>query len=146
MTAVILLQTLTQRGFDLRPEGDGIRIIPASALTNEFRNAIREHKAELIELLSVTRASEALEIVEAAHHRHTWQAGENEPRFDLWESTDGGTLSGAFGEPAGRQLMAAAIADGCCPECRGPLGLLDRERNAWRCAGCEVTFYAGAVQ
>jgi hypothetical protein len=52
MTAQVLLQDLLQQGFSLEPQGDGIKVRPASALTAELREAIRASKAELLNLLT----------------------------------------------------------------------------------------------
>ncbi|HWQ35420.1 MAG TPA: hypothetical protein VNQ79_21415 [Blastocatellia bacterium] len=52
MSATTLIDDLRQRGFALTPEGNGIRITPASALTDADRAAIRAHKAALLELLT----------------------------------------------------------------------------------------------
>lgn len=52
MTALALLDTLTRRGVRLLPDGDGLVIRPASRLTDADRAAIREHKTELLRLLS----------------------------------------------------------------------------------------------
>lgn len=54
MTLSDLLAELKRRGIILRPEGtDAIRYrAPAGAMTEELRSLIREHKAELLGLLS----------------------------------------------------------------------------------------------
>jgi hypothetical protein len=51
VTATDLLDDLARQGFCLTPEGDGIRVRPASRLTGELRQVIRAHKAALLALL-----------------------------------------------------------------------------------------------
>jgi hypothetical protein len=51
MTAVEFLEELACQGLTLAAEGDGIRVRPASRLTEVLREGIREHKAELLPLL-----------------------------------------------------------------------------------------------
>jgi hypothetical protein len=51
MTAKMLLDEMQSRGFDLSPTGEGIRVIPFSLLTDTDREAIRNHKNELLDLL-----------------------------------------------------------------------------------------------
>ncbi|HKI36280.1 MAG TPA: hypothetical protein VKA46_30765 [Gemmataceae bacterium] len=51
MTTTELLAELACQGFSLTPDGDGIRVTPASRLTAELREAIKTHKAELLALL-----------------------------------------------------------------------------------------------
>lgn len=52
MTAQTLLDTLTQRGVRLIPDGTAIVVNPASRLTDADRQAIRAHKAELLRVLT----------------------------------------------------------------------------------------------
>jgi hypothetical protein len=52
VTATGLLADLARQGFNLTPDGGGIRVTPASRLTGELRQAIRAHKAALLDLLS----------------------------------------------------------------------------------------------
>ena len=55
MGAPDLLQLLRGAGFTVSPaNGGGIRIAPASALTDAHRQAIRDHRAELLVLLAGT--------------------------------------------------------------------------------------------
>jgi hypothetical protein len=51
MTASTLIQSLSSRGFSVLADGDAIKVSPASALTDDERQAIRERKAELLTLL-----------------------------------------------------------------------------------------------
>lgn len=51
MGAPDLLARLSALGVRLSREGDGIRVAPRSALTDEARTLIREHKAELLTIL-----------------------------------------------------------------------------------------------
>jgi hypothetical protein len=52
VTAAELFADLARQGFTLAGEGDGIRVTPASRLTEELRQAIRVHKAALLTLLA----------------------------------------------------------------------------------------------
>jgi|SRR5262245_60752430 len=51
MTATILLSDLQSRGFVLSSVEDGVLVKPSKHLTDEDRQAIRDHKAELLALL-----------------------------------------------------------------------------------------------
>jgi hypothetical protein len=51
MHAQELIATLSARGVQLMPDGDGLVVKPASKLTDAEREAIRTHKPELIRLL-----------------------------------------------------------------------------------------------
>jgi hypothetical protein len=46
-----LVADLARRGFALARAGDGIRVCPASALTDDLRQVIRDNKAALLALL-----------------------------------------------------------------------------------------------
>jgi hypothetical protein len=52
VSASDLLADLARQGFSLVPEGGGIRVTPASRLTEELRHAIRSHKFALLTLLA----------------------------------------------------------------------------------------------
>jgi hypothetical protein len=49
--AAQLFTNLARQGFTLAAEGNGIRISPASRLTDAIRRDIREHRAELLAIL-----------------------------------------------------------------------------------------------
>jgi hypothetical protein len=55
MSAVALLQELSALGFSLTDESGGIAVSPASQLSPDQRQAIRDHKAELLQLLTANR-------------------------------------------------------------------------------------------
>lgn len=52
MTAAELLADLAHQGFTLALERNGIRVMPASRLTEELRQALRKHKPALFALLA----------------------------------------------------------------------------------------------
>jgi len=52
MRADTLLESLSGRGFKVLVDGGTIRVSPSSALTDADRQAIRDHKAELLDLLT----------------------------------------------------------------------------------------------
>jgi hypothetical protein len=52
MTASAVLSALRDRGFELTVIDDGVRVTPASRLTDADRAALRAHKAALVALLS----------------------------------------------------------------------------------------------
>src|SRR5262245_57728163 len=54
MTAALLVETLRSRGIQLRVVGDRLRYRPASALTTDDLEALRQHKAEVLVLLSAS--------------------------------------------------------------------------------------------
>jgi ribosomal protein L37AE/L43A len=55
MDASSLLSNLRARGFNLSVEAEMVAIVPFSRLTEFDKEAIREHKAEVLELLASTR-------------------------------------------------------------------------------------------
>jgi hypothetical protein len=55
VTPAELLADLDRQGFTLAPEGDGIRVTPASRLTGELRHAIRAHRPALLGLLATAQ-------------------------------------------------------------------------------------------
>jgi hypothetical protein len=76
-TSSTLLSDLTRRGFTVRAAGESIAVAPASELTPDDRQSIREHRAELLALLSLAEPwnadtairlmSEADALVERLH-------------------------------------------------------------------------------
>jgi hypothetical protein len=52
VTAALLVEALRARGIQLRVVGDRLRYRPAAALTTDDLEALRQHKAEVLELLS----------------------------------------------------------------------------------------------
>lgn len=60
MRAPDLLARLSALGVRLSREGDGIRVAPRSALTDEARTLIREHKAELLAALPADAGDDPL--------------------------------------------------------------------------------------
>jgi hypothetical protein len=55
VSAAELLASLTREGLTLDPEGEGIRVTPASRLTPAARQAIAAHKPALLDLLAALR-------------------------------------------------------------------------------------------
>ena len=51
MSAAILVGELAARGIRLSVNGEAVRVEPASALTDEDRQAIRDHKPEILLIL-----------------------------------------------------------------------------------------------
>jgi hypothetical protein len=64
MLAIDAVNRFAARGLSLFLSGDGIAVTPASALTDEDRQAIRAHKAELLALLGY--ADENIEMHDSA--------------------------------------------------------------------------------
>ena len=54
MTTPQLWAVLTRRGLSLAAEGEGVRVTPASKLTQEDREAIQNQKPEVVALLAGT--------------------------------------------------------------------------------------------
>lgn len=52
MRANTLIESLSTRGFTVLADGNAIKVSPSSALTDEDRQTIRAHKAELLKLLT----------------------------------------------------------------------------------------------
>jgi site-specific DNA-methyltransferase (adenine-specific) len=162
MTAPELLADLARQGFTLTPEGDGIRVRPASRLPEELRQAVRLHKAELLALLAAgrpwdqTAANALVDLIQAARRERfgpsEWPADRGACRelrqhFDrmgsAWDCRDEAAL-----ESAVRDTLALigrlpppgpppSPPPGCCPSCCGPLDDKDR---CWRCAPRTTTW------
>jgi TubC N-terminal docking domain len=54
--AAALVANLRSRGVTLEPRGDKLRVVPASAVTPEEVDALRQHKAEVLALLAPARS------------------------------------------------------------------------------------------
>lgn len=52
MIAETLIIELQARGFTIHSKGEGLSVAPSSQLTDADRQTIRDHKAELLALLS----------------------------------------------------------------------------------------------
>jgi hypothetical protein len=156
MTAPELLADLARQGFTLTREGDGIRVLPASRLTEADRRAIREHKPELLALLAAgrpwgqTAANALVDLIQAARRERfgpsEWPADRGACRelrqhFDrmasAWVCRDRAALDSAVRDTLaliGRPPPPGpppSPPPGCCPSCRGPL---DDKGCCWRCA------------
>lgn len=72
MTAENIIADLQARGFTLQPNGERLTVAPSSRLTDADRLTIREHKAELLALLSEAERprKSAREIVAELLARH----------------------------------------------------------------------------
>ena len=51
MNATSLIESLAARGISLSPNGESVRVMPASALSPDDRQAIRDHKEEILLIL-----------------------------------------------------------------------------------------------
>lgn len=69
MGAPDLIARLSALGLRLAREGDGIRVAPRAALTDEARTLIREHKAELLAALPADAGNDPLPDAEAEARR-----------------------------------------------------------------------------
>ena len=58
MSVQSLIVTLSRKGVRLIPDGDGLVVEPASRLTDAEREAIRTHKAELLQQLAADQPCE----------------------------------------------------------------------------------------
>ena len=58
MTASALLTLCASRGLRLAPAGDGVRVVGPKDTRTDLREAIREHKTELVSLLRAQRQGE----------------------------------------------------------------------------------------
>src|SRR5262245_35831488 len=96
MNPTILVGELAARGIRLSVNGEAIRVEPASALTDEARQAIRDHKADLLVLLSQPpAATDRPRIGTAARPmvvRGDW-IGEC-----LWDNCDGALIARRWGK------------------------------------------------
>ena len=64
MTALQLFHEAARRGLTLKPAGSGrLAVIPARLCPPEFADILREHKPELLSLLSVGNPNKTSEVV-----------------------------------------------------------------------------------
>jgi TubC N-terminal docking domain len=89
MTTSTLIESLSSRGFMVLADGDAIKVSPASALADDERQAIRDHKAELLAFLSRQPGAECcpvcgatVEEVRASYYKHVWCPTQG--HFDSW--------------------------------------------------------------
>lgn len=88
MGAPELLQHLRAAGFALAPaEGGGIRVAPAGTLSDADRQAIRDHRAELLALLDGDAGSRHLKPAAAREPvtRESWTEAEISVFIDRYE-------------------------------------------------------------
>ncbi len=57
MNAFALISDLRERGATLRADGDALRVLPSTVLTDNDRAAIRAHKAEILRALETYQAA-----------------------------------------------------------------------------------------
>src|SRR5712691_4588064 len=82
---VELLHELRDRGFQLIPLGEKLRVIPADELTPALRDAIRANKWELLELL-------ATDDNPAVQRAHATLAATRQPAQELWDEAEANRL------------------------------------------------------
>ena len=109
MTPRELLDSLTTRGIALRLDGVTLMAKPMAALTPGDRDAIRQHKAELIELLcggDVLTKAERHRLMNAIAERchQQYRGGEIN-----WRAVDG--INDRIGETFTRQELVTLLAD-----------------------------------
>ena len=78
MTANELLTTLQRQGFSLTPlPGDKLEIRPSSKLPEELREALRQHKVEVLALLTRPYLTDRGELIIpiGCDPRYRWWAG-----------------------------------------------------------------------
>jgi TubC N-terminal docking domain len=76
MTALQLLAQLRVLGVHLEPAGDRLRYRPASAISSQLLDALREHKAELLGLLEIQRVfgADVVDVLTRKEGERHWQA------------------------------------------------------------------------
>ncbi len=120
MVAEVLIDQLHSQGLTISADGDRLLVAPSSGLTDDLRAAIRQHKSELLEVLSLsrTRACETLNL-----SAHT-DAASNEP-----EAT----------APQHFITIRASAMPKTCPLCEEgePAHI---SGNLWRCPACSYRF------
>lgn len=72
MDAIEIITKLSAAGIRLRPEGENIRAIPSSALTDDTRALIKQHKAALLEALNDGEVSDHWLIIAAPPRLEKW--------------------------------------------------------------------------
>jgi DNA modification methylase len=130
VTAADLLTALTREGFTLAAEGDGIRLHPASRLTDALRQRVREHKAELLALLA-----EADRLVASALSAWVWPDDPIRCRRigELADAIDRASLAGDL--PGLRAAVAEFLATVAEPI--ATVGNSKDEDGTWYAPGCE---------
>lgn len=145
MTATALLNELRERGFILQPQGSGIKVKPASALSDEQRARIKSFRAELIELLEgrvCSTCSSPLTVESGPGWEHRFCAVAT-GHFDWWQGL--GNWAREQGLKTAQQLIAEAIARIECPECHEPLSCSDSD-DVMGCWFCGVSIIGGEIQ
>ena len=75
MQAQELLENLMERGITVRPDGNLLRVRPKSRLTPELIGELREHKPELLRLVSDRRSWKVLPIATLTRRDLKYQIG-----------------------------------------------------------------------
>jgi hypothetical protein len=86
MRADTLIESFSNRGFTVLAHGETIKVSPSSALTDEDRQAIRDHKAELLDALR-SKPTERPPLGSFA--RPVVARGAEMPMDCLWATCDG---------------------------------------------------------
>jgi hypothetical protein len=123
MTATTLLDTLTQRGVEFELHGDKLRFRPMEAISPDEVDLIRQHKTEIMEMLSA-KAAPSRPIVEGTEHFsiYIWDEDAEWPEFQLgvhYDITQPSTLRGLCTPPAtpiqpDRLRHLLTVCDRCC--------------------------------
>ena len=113
MSVTALLADLAQAGITLTAEGDKLRYqAPAGALTEERRQAILRHRAELLALLTLQSEAEI-----------NWRYQVMREQLAQWKGSGIPFLVARRDRP---------IQDGCCQSCGDQLPV----SHKWRCPPC----------
>jgi hypothetical protein len=130
VTAADLLTGLRRAGFTLSAEGDGIRLHPASRLTDALRQRVREHKAELRALLA-----EADRLVASARSAWVWPDDPTRCRRigELADAIDRAFLAGDL--PGLRAAVAEFLTTVADPI--ATVGNSKDDDGTWHAPGCE---------
>ncbi|MCI0348691.1 MAG: hypothetical protein L0Z53_04635 [Acidobacteriales bacterium] len=112
MTAAILVHTFQTRGIGFQVDGDRLIVSPSSALTDEDRQIIRDHKSELLALLAnqaephiarepCPKCGGAVVVELGEHWKHIYCPVRG--HFDRWEAVPGKTIRDAPLGPLARK-------------------------------------------
>jgi hypothetical protein len=141
LTAASIIALCASRGLRLSPAGDGVRLVGPKDARAELREAIREHKAELVSLLRSQRQAE----VSAAFAHSFARLGALYPDSmigDLWPSITRECPALARAVDVAEQaadLAAVAYQSGDAPDAGQFLACLSSWERAWAEAIAAVT-------
>ncbi len=149
MNATQILDQLKSARAVVRADDNDLFVdAPSSVLTDEFIEKLRQHKTELLELLSRDPRISAqpcptcggILLTESGDGWQRRWCPSADHRFSEFDGL------GAFTGHAGRRKLEECLTRHECPECGDAMTLQDSAADAWFCAGCRLWAIEGKLQ